>query len=55
MLKAINAFGAQAWYYEQIRRLGDGLEPDLKLGVWRAFRGNQAKEAALAKAMAAAA
>jgi hypothetical protein len=55
MIKAINAFGAQAWYYEQIRKLGDGHEPNLKLGVWAAFRGNQAKEAALAKQMAAAA
>jgi 2,4-dienoyl-CoA reductase-like NADH-dependent reductase (Old Yellow Enzyme family) len=54
MIKAINAFGAQAWYYEQIRLLGDGREPNLKLGVWSAFRGNQAKEAALAKDMAAA-
>lgn len=51
LIKMINAFGAQAWYYEQIRALGAGREPDLNLGVWTAFRRNQAVEQAQAKAL----
>lgn len=52
IVKMINAFGAQGWYYEQILALGAGREPDLKLGVWTAFRRNQAAEKAKAKALA---
>lgn len=36
-LKVINVIGSQAWYYQQIFRLADGEEADLKLGVLGAF------------------
>jgi len=37
MLKAINGFGVMSWYYQQLRRLGDGLPPDPSLGVFSSF------------------
>lgn len=51
IIKMINGFGAQGWYYEQIYRIADGLAPDLKLGVFKAFRVYQASEAKAAKAL----
>jgi len=36
--KALNAFGAQAWYYCQLFRLADGRPADLDLGVLAALR-----------------
>jgi 2,4-dienoyl-CoA reductase-like NADH-dependent reductase (Old Yellow Enzyme family) len=53
LIKMINAFGAQGWYYDQILAMGAGRDPDLKLGVWMAFRRNQAAEQAKAKALEA--
>ena len=38
--RVINVMGAQAWYYHQIFRLADGLEPDLARGVLRSFGGH---------------
>lgn len=32
-IKMLNGFGAAYWYYQQLRRLGDGLPPDVGLGV----------------------
>ena len=55
IVKALNGFGAMGWYYEQLRRLGAGGEPDTKLGVLPAFLANQRAEAAAVKAMQAAA
>jgi 2,4-dienoyl-CoA reductase-like NADH-dependent reductase (Old Yellow Enzyme family) len=37
MLKAINGFGVMSWYYQQLRRLGDGQPPDPKLRVFPSF------------------
>lgn len=51
IIKLINGFGAQGWYYQQIFRIADGLEPDLKLGVFRAFLRYQAAEKSAAKAL----
>lgn len=51
IIKMINGFGAQGWYYEQIYRLADGLAPDLRLGVFRAFRTYQSREARAARAL----
>jgi 2,4-dienoyl-CoA reductase-like NADH-dependent reductase (Old Yellow Enzyme family) len=51
IVKMINAFGAQGWYYEQILRMGAGRDPDLGLGVWTAFRRNQSEERAKARAL----
>lgn len=50
LVKALNGFGAQAWYYEQLKRLGAGGEPDTQLGVLSAFLAHQRAEAAAAKA-----
>jgi 2,4-dienoyl-CoA reductase-like NADH-dependent reductase (Old Yellow Enzyme family) len=55
LVKALNGFGAMGWYYEQLKRLGAGGEPDEKLGVFSGFRANQRSEAAKAKAWRAAA
>jgi 2,4-dienoyl-CoA reductase-like NADH-dependent reductase (Old Yellow Enzyme family) len=55
IVKALNGFGAQGWYYEQLKRLGAGGAPDTKLGVLSAFLANQRAEAAAAKAWRAAA
>ncbi len=52
LIKLINGFGAQGWYYQQLLRLGDGLEPDLRLGVLKAFARYRAAERAAAAALA---
>jgi len=49
MLRALNGWGQQGWFCLQLLRMGDGKEPDLKLGVFKAFRDyakNEAKTAA---------
>ena len=51
IVRLINGFGAQGWYYQQIFRIADGLDPDLKLGVFKAFMRYQASEKAAAKAL----
>ena len=47
LIQALNAFGAQAWFYQQIKRIGDNKLPDLSLGLFSAFRKdtNEDKEA----------
>ena len=55
IVKALNGFGAQGWYYEQLKRLGAGGNPDTKLGVLSAFLAHQRAETAAAKAWRAAA
>jgi hypothetical protein len=37
LIKAINGFARIGWYYEQIYRLADGLEPDTSLSALRAL------------------
>lgn len=37
IIKAINGFARIGWYYEQIYRLADGLEPDLSMSALRAL------------------
>ena len=37
LFKIINVLGQQGWYYQQIARLGRGLQPDLQRGVLKAF------------------
>jgi len=50
-LKMINGWGAQGWYCLQLLRMGDGLDPDLRMTVLQAFRKYAANEAAAAKAL----
>lgn len=47
LIKAVNGFGATYWYYEQLRRMGDGQPPDLKLGLIAALQKEQAAQAAI--------
>lgn len=37
LFKLVNVLGQQGWYYQQIARAGDGLQPDLRRGVFSAF------------------
>lgn len=37
MIKAINGFARIGWFYEQIYRLADGLEPDVSMSALRAL------------------
>ena len=36
-IQAINAFSQMAWFYIQIKRMGDNLNPSMKLGILKAF------------------
>ena len=51
LIRALNGFATQGWYYEQIARLGDGLDADPKMGVLGAFIRNQSREAKAIKAL----
>lgn len=51
LIQAINAFSQQAWFYIQIKRLGDNLEPNLKLPIFQAFKENKKLEKAMFKAL----
>ncbi|MGF1455057.1 MAG: NADH:flavin oxidoreductase/NADH oxidase family protein [Alphaproteobacteria bacterium] len=52
-IKLANAFGSQGWFYHQIYRLADGLEPDREFGLFAALRAYQAEESRAAKALEA--
>jgi 2,4-dienoyl-CoA reductase-like NADH-dependent reductase (Old Yellow Enzyme family) len=53
LLRALNGFAVQAWSYQQIRRMAEGLEPDLRRGVFPAFLSEQAADARLLKGIRA--
>ncbi|MCE9522707.1 MAG: NADH:flavin oxidoreductase/NADH oxidase family protein [Alphaproteobacteria bacterium] len=55
LFKMINGWGAQGWYCLQLIRMGDGLDPDLRMSVLQAFQRYASGEAAAAKAMSRAA
>ncbi len=38
IIKAINAFGAMAWFYQQIKNMAKGLMPNQKQKLFNAFR-----------------
>jgi 2,4-dienoyl-CoA reductase-like NADH-dependent reductase (Old Yellow Enzyme family) len=46
LVKMLNALGAQAWYYQQLRRMGEGRSPDPKLGLVAALRAERAAQKA---------
>jgi hypothetical protein len=50
IFKALNGFGMQGWYYHQLHRIADGLEPNRKLGVLSAFFKMQGIDSKMAKA-----
>lgn len=49
--KLINGAGAQGWFCLQLLRMGDGLDPNLRMSVLQAFLGYFKNEAAAAKAL----
>jgi 2,4-dienoyl-CoA reductase-like NADH-dependent reductase (Old Yellow Enzyme family) len=49
LLKALNGWGQQGWFCLQLLRMGEGKDPDPKMGVFSAFR-NYAKNEARAAA-----
>ncbi|MEL6955904.1 MAG: NADH:flavin oxidoreductase/NADH oxidase family protein [Pseudomonadota bacterium] len=49
LIKALNGFGSMAWYYQHLIAMGDGSDPDPSLGVFTAFRRDQAEQAARTK------
>lgn len=52
LVRALNAWGQQGWFCLQILRMGDGRDPDVKMGVIRAFRDYQRNESDAAAALA---
>ena len=50
-VKAVNGFARIGWYYEQLYRLADGLEPDLSMGAVRALLAYEKTEKAKARAL----
>ena len=50
MVRAINGFGALYWQYQQLRRIGRGEAPDLKMGVLKALNAEQRDQRAWMKA-----
>ncbi|MBV7256327.1 NADH:flavin oxidoreductase/NADH oxidase family protein [Pacificimonas sp. WHA3] len=47
IVKALNGFGAQAWYYEQLVNFGEGRGYDETLGLLRAMIRNRGREKAV--------
>ena len=50
LIKGLNGWGQQGWFCLQIKRMGAGQSPDLKLGVFKAFRQYSSEEGEAAKA-----
>ncbi len=50
-IKAINGFARIGWYYEQIYRLADGLQPDTSMSALRALLAYEKTEKAKARAL----
>jgi 2,4-dienoyl-CoA reductase-like NADH-dependent reductase (Old Yellow Enzyme family) len=38
LIQALNAFSIQSWFYIQIKRISEGLNPDLLINPFKAFR-----------------
>jgi len=51
LMKAMNGWGQQGWFCLQILRMGEGKNPDPKMGVFSAFRNYAKNEARTAAAM----
>ena len=50
LFSALNGWGQQGWWCTQIINMGEGRDPDLELGVFKAFTGYQASEKKAAEA-----
>lgn len=51
LMKAMNGWGQQGWFCLQLLRMGEGKNPDPKMGVFSAFRNYAKNEARTAAAM----
>jgi 2,4-dienoyl-CoA reductase-like NADH-dependent reductase (Old Yellow Enzyme family) len=51
LIKALNGWGQQGWFCLQLLRMGEGENPDPKMGVFSAFRNYAKNEARTAAAM----
>ena len=51
LIQAINGFGAQAWFYQQIKRISLNEDPDLSMSVFAALRKDLAEDVAAVKAL----
>ena len=49
LIQALNAFSQQAWFYIQIKRMADNLQPNLKLPIFKAFKENKKLEKMMVK------
>lgn len=50
LIKGLNGWGQQGWFCLQLKRMGEGLEPNVKLGLFKAFRQYTKEEGIAAKA-----
>jgi 2,4-dienoyl-CoA reductase-like NADH-dependent reductase (Old Yellow Enzyme family) len=53
LVKAINGFGAQSWYYEQLWHIAESGQANPKLGLLAALVSDQRREAARARTLVA--
>ena len=51
LVRALNGWGQQGWFCLQIIRMGQGKDPDTRMGVFKAFRDYQKNEAKTAGAL----
>jgi len=51
LIKAMNGWGAQGWFCLQLLKMGEGLDPDLKMTAFQAFLKYQKNETKAAAAM----
>lgn len=51
LMKALNGWGQQGWFCLQLIRMGEGKDPDTRLGVFKAFRAYAKNEATTAAAL----
>lgn len=51
LVKALNGWGQQGWFCLQLLRMGEGKDPDPRMGVFSAFRNYAKNEAKAAAAM----
>ncbi|MBI1261864.1 MAG: NADH:flavin oxidoreductase [Rhizobiales bacterium] len=51
LVRGLNGWGQQGWFCLQLIRMGDGKDPDPKMGVFSAFRNYQKNETATAAAL----
>ena len=51
LVKALNALASQAWFYQQLRYVGSGRAPNLKLGAFGAYLAERRDDARINRTM----